>query len=136
MPKYHGRSGALLLGAANGGSASSVVNLTQFSLKIETDTADVSAVGDSWRSFLVGLKSASLSFAGFFADDADVPFDALDQNQSGGTVPAYLYPAGSSVARYWYGAVWPKSANVEVGVGGAVGISGECVFNGAVTRVG
>ena len=135
MPKYHGRSGALMLGAANGGAASNIVNLTQFSLNVETDTADVSTVGDTFRSFVLGLKSGSLNFSGFFADDADIPFDAFDQNQSGGTVPAYLYPAGSGVAKYWYGAVWPKSVTVEVGISGAVSISGEAQFNGAITRV-
>lgn len=136
MAKYHGRSGALLLGAANGGAAASVVNLTQFTLSIETDTADVSTLGDTHRSFVLGLKSGSLSFSGFFADDADIAFDAFDQNQSGGTVPAYLYPAGVAVAKYWHGAVWPKSVGIDTGIGGAVTISGEAQFNGAITRVG
>jgi len=136
MAKYHGRSGSLFLASANGGSAISVVNLTQFSLSQETDTADVTALGDTARSFVLGVKNSTATFSGFFADDADVPFDAFDQNQSGGTVPAYLYPGGSGVARYWHGEVWPTAVSIEDGVGGAVTISGSLQFNGSCTRVG
>ena len=136
MAKYHGRNGALLLGSANGGAAGSVANLTQWSISIDTDTADVTALGDTFKSYVLGTKSATSSLSGFFADDADVPFDAFDQSQSGGTVTAYLYPAGTSVAKYFYGNVWPKSVSVDDSVGGAVTFKADLVFNGTVTRVG
>jgi len=135
MAKYHGRGGALLLGAANGSAAQTVVNLTQWSLSIDTDTADTTAIGDSWKSSVLGTKSANASVSGYFADDALVPFSAFDQNQSGGTVNAYLYPAGVSVAKYWYGAVWPKSVSVDDSVGGAVAFKAALAFTGTVTRV-
>lgn len=136
MAKYHGRGGALLLGAANGGAAQSVANLTQWSISIEQDTAEVTSLGDSFKSYVAGMKGASGSMSGFFADDADVPFDAFDQAQSSGTVTAYLYPAGTSVAKYFYGAVWPKNVSVDDSVGGAVTFKADLVFNGSVTRVG
>lgn len=136
MAKYHGRSGAVLLASANGGSAASVANLTQWTLTIDTDTADVTSLGDTFKSFVLGTKNASASINGFFADDADVPFDAFDQNQSGGTVPCYLYPAGTGVAKYWYGAVWPTNISIDDTIGGAVTISGTLQFNGSCTRVG
>lgn len=135
MAKYHGRGGALLLGASNGGAAQTVVNLTQWSLSIDTDFADTTAIGDAWKSSVIGTKGATMSASGFFADDADVPFDAFDQNQSGGTVSAYLYPAGVSVNKYWYGAVWPKSVSIDDSVGGAVSFKADAVFTGACTRV-
>lgn len=136
MPKYHGIKGALLLASTNAGAAASVGNLSQFTLSIENDTVDVSTIGDTHRTFVSGLKSASMSFSGLWADDIDIPFDAFDQSQTGGTVKAYLYPGGVAVARYWYGDVWPKSVGIEVGVGGAVTMSGEMQFNGTCTRVG
>lgn len=136
MAKYHGRSGALFLAAANGGSAASVVNLTQWTLNQDIDLVEVSALGDAAKSYVVGLSGATLSFSGQFADDADIPFDAFDQVQSGGKVAAYLYPAGSSVARYWHGYVFPKGVSVDVSIGGASSIKGDATFTGACTRVG
>ena len=135
MAKYHGRGGALLLGAANAGAAASVVNLTQWSLTIEQDTAEVTSLGDTFKSYVAGMKGATASLSGFFADDADIPFDAFDQAQSSGTVAAYLYPAGTSVNKYWYGAVWPTNVSVDASVGGAVTFTAALTFNGAVTRV-
>lgn len=135
MAKYHGRGGALLLGAANAGAAASVVNLTQWSLTIEQDTAEVTSLGDTFKSYVAGMKGATASLSGFFADDQDIPFDAFDQAQSSGTVAAYLYPAGTSVNKYWYGAVWPTNVSVDDSVGGAVTFTAALTFNGAVTRV-
>lgn len=135
MPKYHGRKGQLLLAAANAGSASVVANLSQWSLSIELATADVTSLGDTATSFVAGVTNATASLSGFFADDADIPFDAFDQAQASGTVAAYLYPAGTSVAKYWYGAVWPTSVSVDDPVGGPVAFSAEFQFNGGVTRV-
>lgn len=135
MAKYHGRSGALLLGASNGGAATTVANLTQWSVSIDMDQAEVSSLGDSFKSYVAGLKNATASLSGYFADDQDVPFDAFDQAQSGGTVSAYLYPAGTSVNKYFYGAVWPTQVSIDDSVGGAVTFSASLVFNGGVTRV-
>lgn len=136
MAKYHGRSGALLLGAANGGAAASVANLTQWSISIEQDTAEVTSLGDSFKSYVAGTKGATASLSGYFDDAADIPFDAFDQALTAGTVSAYLYPAGTSVNRYFYGAVWPTSVSIDDSVGGAVTFSSALTFNGTVTRVG
>lgn len=135
MAKYHGRGGALLLAAANAGSAQSVANLTQWSLSIDMDTAEVTSLGDSFKSYVAGMKNATASINGYFADDADIAFDAFDQAQSSGTVAAYLYPAGTSVNKYWYGQVWPTAVSVDDSVGGAVTFTANLVFNGGVTRV-
>lgn len=134
MAKYHGRTGALLLAAANGGSPTSVANLTQWTISIDTDTADVTSLGDTWKSSVLGTKSATASLSGFWADDADIPFDAFDQSQSGGTVTAVLYPAGTGVAKYFSGAVWPKSVSIDDSIGGPVTFKADLVFTGAVTR--
>ena len=136
MAKYHGRGGALLLGATNAGAAANVANLTQWSLTIEQDTAEVTSLGDTFKSYVAGMKGATASLSGFFDDAADIPFDAFDQAQGSGTVSAYMYPAGTSVNRYFYGAVWPTNVSIDDSVGGAVTFTAALTFNGAVTRVG
>jgi len=135
MAKYHGRNGQAYLAAANGGSAAAVVNLTQWSINIDTDLADVTSLGDTFKSSVLGTKSATASLSGYWADDVDIPFDAFDQSQSGGAVACYLYPAGAGVAKYFYGLVWPKSVKVDDSVGGPVSFGAELTFTGAVTRV-
>lgn len=116
------------------GAAVTVANLTQWSVSIEQATADVTSLGDTFASFVMGIKSATASFSGFFADDADVPFDAFDQAQGSGKVACYLYPSASAPSRFWSGMVWPTSISVEAPVGGAVSISGNLVFDGGITR--
>jgi len=135
MAKYHGRGGALLLGSANGGAASLVQNLTSWSVLSELDLVEVSSLGDPAKSFVQGLKNATAELDGYFSDTEDTPFDAFDQAGSGGTVNAYLYPAGTGVAKYWYGAVWPKSVEVSTDVNGAVTIKASLQFNSTLTRV-
>jgi len=134
MAKYHGRSGALLLGSANGGAAASVSNLTQWSIAIEQDTAECTAIGDSFKSYVAGMKGATCTLSGFFADDADIPFDAFDQAQASGTVSAYLYPAGTSVSKYFSGAVWPTNVSIEDTVNGVVTFSAQLRFDSTVSR--
>ena len=134
MAKYHGRGGVMYLAATNAGAAQSVANLTQWTINIEMATADVTSLGDTFSSFVAGIKSATASFSGFFADDADVPFDAFDQAQASGTVACYLYPAAGAPTKYWYGQAWPTSVSVDDSVGGAVSISGNLTFNGGVSR--
>lgn len=134
MPKYHGRGGVMYLSATNGGSAVSVANLTQWSVSIEHSTVDVTSLGDTASSFVLGIKSASASFSGFFADDADVPFDAFDQAQASGKVACYLYPSASAPTKFWSGLVWPTSVSVDDSIGGAVTISGNLVFDGGISR--
>lgn len=134
MPKYHGRGGVMYLAATSAGAAQSVANLTQWTINIEMATADVTSLGDTFSSFVAGIRSATASFSGFFADDADVPFDAFDQAQGSGTVACYLYPSASAPTKYWYGQTWPTSVSVDDSVGGAVSISGALTFNGGVTR--
>lgn len=133
MPKYHGRNGAVLLAVNNAGSATSVANLSSWSLTIEQALAETTSLGDTFSSFVAGIKNASGSLSGFFANDADVPFDAFDSAEA---VNCYLYPAGTSVARYWHGTVFPSNMAVEDSVSGAVTFTTDIQFTGGCTRVG
>lgn len=133
MPKYHGRNGAVLLAVNNAGSATSVANLSAWSLTIEQALAETTALGDTFASFVAGIKNASGSLSGFFANDADVPFDAFDSAEA---VNCYLYPAGTSVSRYWHGQVFPSNMAIDDSVDGAVTFKTDIQFTGTCTRVG
>lgn len=132
MAKYHGKSGALLLGTSSGGAASSVANLSQWSLNIDQAVAEVTSLGDSFTSFVAGMKNGKASMSGFWDSAADVPFDAFD---AGTSVNVYLYPAGVGVAQYWYGVAFPTAVSIEDSTTGAVTFKTDLQFSGAVTRV-
>lgn len=131
MPKYHGKGGVAYLAASGSGSATNVANLTQWSLSLETDTSQVTSMGDEWKSFVRGTKGGSGSLQGYFADDADVPFDAFDD---GNKVACYLYPSKDAPSKYWHGYVWPTGASVETSVTGAVSFTVPFTFDGPVGR--
>lgn len=133
MAKYHGRSGAVLLAVNNAGSASSVANLSSWSLSIEQALAECTSLGDTFASFVAGIKNAKGSLDGYWADNADIPFDAFDSAEA---VNCYLYPAGVGVAEYWHGQVFASSMSVEDSVSGAVTFKTDIQFTGGCTRVG
>ena len=133
MAKYHGKSGALLMGTTSGGAAGSVANLSQWSVNIDQAIAEVTCLGDSFSSYVAGVKNAKGSMSGFWDSAADVPFDAFD---SGAAVNLYLYPAGTAVAQYLYGTAFPTSVSIDDSTGSAVTFKCDVQFNGTVTRIG
>lgn len=133
MPKYAGTKGTLYLGATAGGAASLVANLTKWTLNLIAEKVDVTCLGDTWKKGLQTIKSATLKASGFWADDADIPFDAFDL---GSTVYAYVYPASPAAGKYWYGSVWADGVTVDVDVKGVGSISVDTEFDDTVTRIG
>lgn len=133
MPKYHGKGGVAYLAPTGVAAATLVVNLTQWSLSLETETTEVTSLGDEWKTFVRGVKGGTGQLQGYFADDADVPFDAFDD---GRRVACYLYPSSQAPGRYWSGYVWPTGTQVETAVNDAVRFTLPFTFDGVVTRVG
>lgn len=129
--KYHGKGGVAYLAASGAGEAVNVANLTEWSLTTEADTAEVTSLGDDWKSFVRGTAGWSGNLTGFFADDADVPFDAFDDANK---VACYLYPSKDAPAQYWYGYVWPTGTSVNAPVSGPVGIAMPFTGDGALGR--
>lgn len=131
MAKYHGKGGVLYLAAAGGGAASLVSNLTQWTISIQADKAEVTSLGDSFKSYVRGVKGGTISAQGFWADDADVPFDAFDADAK---VAAYLYPAAGAPSKFWSGYVWPDQIDCGVQVGGAATANFSGTFDGTISR--
>lgn len=131
--KYHGIKGSLFQGVTSAGAPSPVTTLTDWKLDITQDLAEVTCLGDTWKSFVAGALSATGSFSGYFASDEDIPFDAFDVHT---TVNFYGYPGGSTVAKYFYGSVWPSKVGIDCPVGGPVAISGDLTVNGTLGRIG
>ena len=62
-----------------------VDNVTECSISMSTDMRDITTkTSGGWRELLPGLKSASLSLSGLFAEDATNGYNQLVDNQIAG----------------------------------------------------
>lgn len=130
MAVYAGRKGVVYLSTSGSGNATSVLKLTTWSLDQSTDKIEVTAFGDTNKTYVQGLKDVKGSFSGFWDDTETKPFTAADSTDG---CKMYLYPSGDAPTKYWYGPAW-LDVSIETGVAAAVSISGNFAANGAWGR--
>ena len=131
MARLHGRSGRLYAGIASGGTAEPITFLNSWSFDASTDDVDVTAFGDTNKTYVSGLPDFKGSFAGFYDNaTAQLYTAAID----GVARKTYLYPSTSD-AIYWFGTA-SFDVSIETGVSDAVKISGSFVATSAFTKVG
>jgi hypothetical protein len=131
MSVYAGRNGVVYMSTSASGTASTVLKLTEWSLDMTTDKIDVTAFGDTNKTYVQGLKDLAGSFSGFFDDTESKPFQAADSSDG---CKLYLYPSSTAPTKYWYGLAW-LDASVSTEVSGAVAISGSFAAAGSWTRM-
>ena len=112
--------------SSNGsGSASPLRYASKWTLDGETEQIEVTAFGDTTKTFIAGLPNAQGTISGFYDDTASTGSTALfAMSQSGVARKTYFYPKTPSTSGpYWFGtANW--SVSYETDVSGAVTISG------------
>lgn len=121
MSVYAGRKGVVYMSTSASGTASSVLKLTSWSLDQSTDKIDVTAFGDTNKTYVQGLKDLKGSFAGFFDDTEAKPFQAADSTDG---CKLYLYPSADAPTKYWYGTAW-LDVSINTDVSDAVKLSGS-----------
>ncbi len=127
MSKYHGRKGLLYMSTSGTGAATSIAQLTEWTLDMATDKVETTSFGDTNKTYVQGLKDISGSFSGFWNDASDDIFTGSDSSDG---VKLYLYPSSDAISKYWYGPAW-VDVSVSVSVSDAVKISGNFSANGA-----
>lgn len=131
MPTFaHGKSAVFKI---NDGSTlrdiSDVVNSSALSRSAET--AEVTALGNSSKAYIPGLKDATISIEGM----ADVTTSGYLNGVLGVSTAWEFYPAGTAAGQVKYsGNGILTSLETSAEVGGAVSISGEVQVTGDVTR--
>jgi len=127
-----GRNGRFYIdsSAAASGSAAPVANLNTFSVNQTSDRTEVTAFGDTTKTYVAGVKDAQGDFAGFW----DAAGDLTRYVSDGVARKFYLYmQAGSShVGTYFFGTA-TFDISLSQGVGGASEVSGSWA---AATSVG
>jgi hypothetical protein len=131
MPTFaHGKSAVFKI---NDGSTlrdiSDVVNSS--SLSRSAETAEVTALGNSSKAYIPGLRDATVSIEGM----ADVTTSGYLDGILGTTTTWEFYPAGTAGGQVKYsGSGILTSLETSAEVGGAVSVSGEVQVTGDVTR--
>lgn len=131
MAVYAGRKGLMYLSTTGGGTAVSVIKISEWTLDMSTDMIEVTAFQDANKTYVQGLKDIKFTYKGFWDDTETKPFVAADSSTA---VSVYLYPSSDAPAKYWYGTAW-MNVSISNPVNGATAISGSGAAAGTWTRV-
>ena len=133
MAFVHGKSSVFKLDNASGSltDISSFVNNVDFP---ETaDVAETSVLGASNKTYLVGLKDATIGLTGFFDATADAIFGAVIGQSA--TLSFEYSPEGTASGKIKYsGECILTNYALSSPVGDVVAYSGDLQVSGAVTR--
>ena len=125
MSAHAGRTGAVYLATESAtGVATTCIKLNSWTLNRDTDTFEVTAFGDTNKTFVQGLPNLQGTISGSWDDTETKPFGGAASSTG---VKLYLYPdITNSPTKYAYGTAW-LSASIETPVGGAVTITSNFV---------
>lgn len=90
--KLHGKNGAIYIGGPKG-TGVKVATKSEWTLSLARDYVDATTFGDTNRTYLVGLRDVSGTFAGLM----DVSGDLLVNASSSDIVSLYLYADDGTV---------------------------------------
>lgn len=127
MAKYAGRTGVLYMSSSGSGTAAAVVGINKWSLDMSTDKFEVTAFGDTNKSYVQGLRDLQGQFEGLY-DDSETKLFAGAQSTDG--VKMYLYISSNAASKYACGTAW-LDASIDVDISGAVKISGKFAAAGS-----
>lgn len=130
MARKHGRNGRLYASIASGGTPEPIAFLNQWSIDFTVDNIDVTAFGDTNKTYVAGLPDSSGSFSGFFDSAGNDMYAAA---ADGIARKFYLY-VDVAEATYWYGTAL-FDFSVSSSVDGAVTVSGDWNAASAITKV-
>jgi len=130
MATTKGSSGVVKL-AVSGGSVAAMGEVRSFTLDETADTIEDSVMGDTARTYLSSLTSATLSMDVYW-DDADAVQLVMD---SGAALDWELYPTGTGVGeKYYSGGGILTSKSLTASFDGMVEGSFALQVSGAVTE--
>lgn len=132
MSRIAGRNGRVYLALASGGTAEPLSFMATWSINFSTDKYEVTAMGDTAKSYVAGLPDSSGEFSGFY-DDATV--QTYTAATDGVARKFYLYPSILTASQYWYGTIFPDF-NVNGAVGGAVEVTSSWNSASGLTKIG
>ena len=132
MARLAGRNGRIYLALASGGVAQPVAYQASWSLNFTSNKIDVTAMGDSNKTYVAGLADAQGQFAGFY-DDASV--QTYTAATDGVARAFYLYPTTANNSQYFFGTIFPDMT-IDSTVDGAIAVSASWAAASTIAKVG
>lgn len=131
MARFASRNAVIYMGATTSAEASLLTYQNKYSMKLEFERIDVTAFGDTNKTYVGGIADASGEFSGFL-DDASVQtytaaIDGLPRK-------FYLYPSSSNTARYFFGTIL-ADMSIDGEVAGAATVASTWSAAGPFARV-
>lgn len=131
MSAIHGAGAVIYLSSSTAGAATLLAEQTDYSIELDADLQDASALGSSWGTSVKGLNKWSGSASGNFDTASKLLWDA---GISVTAVKFYLYPNSAAPTLYYYGMVFVKLGKVIAGGVNAKATSGfSFTGDGALT---
>ena len=106
-----------------------VAEIRSWSLESTADTIEDSVMGDSARTYQVGLASWSASVDAYWDDDST----AQTALTAGASVTLKFYPEGTSAGTYYHGTALVTSVSTSSSFDGMVEVSFSATGTGALT---
>ncbi len=133
MARLSGKNGALYMGVAfSTSTATPIAFIKTWDISSSTDRYDVTAMGDSNKTYVDGLPDASGKFSGFYDDATPQTYTA---SLDGKARSFYLYPSTNNTGSYFFGTgFFDFSASFDVA--GAATVSGSWNAATSVQKVG
>jgi hypothetical protein len=133
MTRRAGRNGRLYINLTSGGTAEPVAFLNSWTFNQTSERFDVTAFGDSNKTYVAGLPDASGDFAGFWDDATTQTYLAALE---GVARKVYLYPDISNAPGvYWWGTAF-FDFSAAGSTGGAITMNGTWSAASAIAKVG
>src|SRR3990167_8638974 len=131
----HGKGSALSLDSTAGSLVLLSSGITEASLSRELDTADITSYQDNDKSYIPGLRGATLSFSGNFSSTHAEVLDGVLGRNSTATLSFEFSPDGSTAAsrHLLKGECFLTSLEYSAPVDDKVTLSLEGIISGAVT---
>lgn len=131
----HGKGSALYLDSTAGTLVNLSSGLDEMTLSRELDTAEITSFGDNDRSYIPGLRGATLSFSGMFSSTHAEILDGAFGRNSTASLSWEFNPDGSTAAtrHLLKGEGFVTSLEYGAPVDDKVTMSGELQVTGAVT---
>lgn len=134
MARIHGRRGRLYVGLASSVAvAESVAFLRDWTIAKASDRTDVTAFGDSNKTYVQGLPDASGTYSGFFDNATAQTYTAAND---GDARRFYLYPDATvgTAGPYFFGTAffdWNTAGSSD----GAVTLSGTWAAASEIAKI-
>lgn len=132
MGRIAGRNGRVYLSLTSGGTAEPVAYQASWSINFTTNKIDVTAMGDTNKTYVAGLPDSAGQFAGFYDDSTVQTYTAATD---GVARKFYLYPNLGSSSQYFFGTILPDMT-IDSSVDGAVAVSASWAAASQISKVG